>query len=134
MTDIVSPSNDVETLLAEIASSKKHIDYFDLDEHLSFKSYMYNTEKDELVADNAKWLKNLLDRPPTQMPNIIDNEIMGPSPGLLLRCFTQESSREWFNLTRMEFIGDSFLKLATTRELYDDMRSGKTKVLEQVVR
>ena len=122
MTNIVTPSTDVKALLEEIASSQKHIDYFDLDEHLSYKSY--DTENDELVADNAKWLDSFLNRPPTQMPNIIDNEIMGPSPGLLLRCFTQESSREWFNLTRMEFIGDSFLKLATTRELYDDMRLG----------
>ena len=34
----------------------------------------------------------------------IDNDVMGVHSSLLIRCFTQESTGEHWNLTRMEFI------------------------------
>ena len=35
----------------------------------------------------------------------IDNDVMGVHSSLLIRCFSQESTGEHWNLTRMEFIG-----------------------------
>ena len=40
----------------------------------------------------------------------IDNDVMGVHSSLLIRCFSQESTGEHWNLTRMEFIGRVFIE------------------------
>ena len=80
---------------------------------------------DDQVKDSERYLKNLISNheEDDDVHLFLDEQIMGPSPSLLLRCFTQRSAGEnqhHKNVQRMEFIGDSFLKLATTRVLFDD--------------
>ena len=41
----------------------------------------------------------------------IDNDVMGVHSSLLIRCFSQESTGEHWNLTRMEFIGRVFIEV-----------------------
>ena len=42
----------------------------------------------------------------------IDNDVMGAHSSLLIRCFSQESTGERWNLTRMEFIGRVFTEIS----------------------
>lgn len=42
----------------------------------------------------------------------------GPSQSLILQALTASSSNDWSNLERLEILGDSFLKYATTVHLY----------------
>ena len=58
----------------------------------------------------------------------IDNDVMGVHSSLLIRCFTQESTGEHWNLTRMEFIArvsaDVFIeKFNTLIQQKSDIRS-----------
>ena len=82
------------------------------------------TQFKEEVKDAEKYLKKLISKNTDDQSSLfLDEQVMGPSPALLLRCFTQKSAGEnqhHKNVQRMEFIGDSFLKLATTRVLFDD--------------
>ena len=39
---------------------------------------------------------------------------------LLIQSLTQKEANDLWNLERMEFLGDSFLKIGVTRSIYDD--------------
>ncbi len=43
---------------------------------------------------------------------------MGPSPCTILQTITMSNANDFFNLERLETIGDSFLKLSITVYLY----------------
>ena len=44
---------------------------------------------------------------------------MGPPPSLIVQSLTQKSANNLWDLERLEFLGDSFLKIAVTRSIYD---------------
>ena len=68
--------------------SEKHRQFFDLDEHLD-ACQDSELPSPETVLDNCRFLDRLLKNESPPAPTIIDEAVMGPSPGLLARCFTQ---------------------------------------------
>ena len=61
-----------------------------------------------------------IERKATDPPiDFITRECFAPPPSLLLRALTQRTANDFFNLERLEFFGDSFIKIACTRVLYE---------------
>lgn len=46
--------------------------------------------------------------------------MFGPPSSLLIQSFTQREANDMWNLERLEFLGDSFLKIAVTRHIYEE--------------
>ena len=81
--------------------SQKHHQFFDLDEHLD-ACQDSELPSPETVRDNYRFLEQLLKNDSHPAPTIIDEAVMGPSPGLLARCFTQGMVRTELGLAEFQ--------------------------------
>ena len=63
--------------------------------------------------------KNIIPEPNIKFDHDVDiDSFVGPSPCTILQTITMSNANDFFNLERLETIGDSFLKLSITVYLY----------------
>ena len=72
---------------------------------------------EQISASNAD--KNTIPEPNIKFDHDVDiDSFVGPSPCTILQTITMSNANDFFNLERLETIGDSFLKLSITVYLY----------------
>ena len=72
---------------------------------------------EQIAAKDAD--KNIIPEPNIKFDHDVDiDSFVGPSPCTILQTITMSNANDFFNLERLETIGDSFLKLSITVYLY----------------
>ena len=91
------------------------------------------SENKQNVSDNTE--EDIIPEPSIKFDHDIDiDSFIGPSPCTILQTITMSNANDFFNLERLETIGDSFLKLSITVYLYctyPGIHEGKTQLPAQ---
>ena len=74
----------------------------------------------ELLTQTFKTELGVVTRQPVSSPDISVLTKRGPDNALLLQAFTPKGAKDSIDLERLETLGDSFLKLATSVHLFHD--------------
>ena len=93
------------------------------DDEITTETYLHGYEDHgfgELLTQKFSTVDGIVTRQPVSSPDISVLTKRGPDNALLLQAFTPKGAKDSIDLERLETLGDSFLKLATSVYLFHD--------------